>query len=67
MLTSVSSGMSNTRRIAADLIFVVAFVVAFVVTFVVAFVVAFVRKLCRHVGHVLFMRNQCTKLSELKI
>ena len=26
-----------------------------------------VNKLCRHVGHVLFMRNQCAKLSELNM
>ena len=28
---------------------------------------ASVNKLCRHVGHVLFMRNQCAKLSELNM
>ena len=26
-----------------------------------------VNKLCRHVGHVLFMRNQCARLSELNM
>jgi len=46
--------------------------VAFVVLAFVAFVVCLetgllVNKLCRHVGHVLFRRNQCAKLSELNM